>query len=87
MLSELEQMQPLLFSAANAALGLAGGLVGEAAESPHPVGNGKGKAAADVRRMSTAGQQQLADFAWLLIQVSLDKPAAVNPYVDVQEVD
>ena len=65
----------------------AGGLVSEAAESPHPVGNGKGKAAADVGRVSTAGQQQLADFAWLLLQVDLDEAVAVNPNVDVQEVD
>ena len=65
----------------------AGGLVSEAAESSHPVCNGKRKAAADVRWVSTAGQQQLADFAFLLIEVSLDESVVVNPNVDVQEVD
>ena len=42
----------------------AGGLVCEATESPHPVGDGKRKAAADVGRVGTAGQQKLADLAW-----------------------
>ena len=64
-----------------------GRLLREAAQSPDPVGNGKWKAAADVRRVSTAWQQQLANFSWLLIQISLDESIAINPNVDVQEVD
>ena len=65
----------------------AGGLVSQAAESPYPVGNGERKAAADVGRVGTTGQQQLADFAWLLIEIRLNESIAVNPYVDVKEVD
>ena len=65
----------------------AGGLVGEAAESPHPVGNGKWKAATNVRWVGTAGKQQLADLAWLLIQIRLNESIAINPDVDVKEVD
>ena len=61
----------------------AGGLVSQAAESPYPVGNGERKAAADVGRVGTTGQQQLADFAWLLIEISLDVAVVVNPNVDV----
>ena len=64
-----------------------GGLLREAAQSSHPVGNGKWQAAADVRRVSTAWQQQLTDFAWLLIEIRLNESIAVNPYVDVKEVD
>ena len=65
----------------------AGGLVSEAAESSHPVGNGERKAAADVGRVGTAWHQQLANFSWLLIQISLDEAVAINPNVDVQEVN
>ena len=50
-----------------------GGLLREAAQSSHPVGNGKWQAAADVRRVSTAWQQQLTDFAWLLIEIRLNE--------------
>ena len=62
-------------------------LVSETAESSHPVGNGEREAAADVGWVGAAGQQQLANFSWLLIQISLDEAVAINPNVDVQEVN
>ena len=65
----------------------AGGLVSEAAESSHSVCNGEGEATADVGWMGAAGQQKLANFSRLLIQISLDESIPINPNVDVQEVD
>ena len=38
-------------------------------------------------RVCTAWQQELADLAWLLIEVGLDEALVINPDVDVQEVD
>ena len=63
-----------------------GRLLREAAQSPHPVGNGKWKAAADVRRVSTAWQQQLANFSRLLIQISLKYDIPGSFYVDDDEM-
>ena len=40
-----------------------------------------------MRWVSTAGKQQLADLARLLIQIRLNESIAINPDVDVKEVD
>ena len=64
-----------------------GGLVVEAAESPHSVSNGKWKTSADMGWMRAARQQELTDLAWLLVQISLDVTFGVDPNVDVQKVD
>ena len=65
----------------------AGRLVSKAAQSSYSVGNGEREAAADVGWVCAARQQQLANFSWLLIQISLDESVAINPNVDVQKVD
>ena len=65
----------------------ADGEVVKAAQSSQSVGNREWKASADVGRVCTAWQQELADLAWLLKEVGLDEALVVNPDVDVQEVD
>ena len=50
----------------------AGREVVKAAQSSQPVGNRDWKAFADFGRVCTAWQQQLADLAWLLIEVGLE---------------
>ena len=40
-----------------------------------------------MRWVGTAGKQQLADLARLLIEVRLNESIAINPDVDVKEVD
>ena len=37
--------------------------------------------------MGAAGEQQLADLAWFLVEVGLNEATAVDPDVDVQKVD
>ena len=37
--------------------------------------------------MSAAGEQQLADLAWFLVEVGLNEATAVDPDVDVEKVD
>ena len=59
----------------------------KAAQSSQSVGNREWKTSTDVGRMRAARQQELADLAWLLIQVGLDEALVINPDVDVQEVD
>ena len=62
-------------------------LVTKATQSSQPVRNREWKASTDVGRVCTAWQQELADLAWLLIEVGLDEALVVDPDVDVQEVD
>ena len=62
-------------------------LVTKATQSSQPVRNREWKASTDVGRVCTAWQQELADLAWLLIEVGLDEALVVDPNVDVQEVD
>ena len=50
----------------------ADGEVVKAAQSSQPVGNRERKTSADVGRVCTAWQQELADLAWLLIEVGLE---------------
>ena len=62
-------------------------LVIKATQSSQPVRNREWKASTDVGRVCTAWQQELADLAWLLIEVGLNEALVINPDVDVQEVD
>ena len=61
----------------------AGREVVKAAQSSQPVGNRERKAFADVGRVCTAWQQELADLARLLIEVGLDEALVINPDVDI----
>ena len=40
-----------------------------------------------MRGVSAAGEQELADLAWFLEKVGLNKATVVDPDVDVQKVD
>ena len=66
----------------------------KAAQSSQPVGNREWKASTDVRRVCTTWQQELADLAWLLIEVGLEllcecqiRPLHLSSYIPVLSLE